>query len=131
MAVRPKIMEMSNGGRFHQAIVGESFYQRALRLLAPVRQDGFREAIVGVYLVPDPKNEYDSNAVGIWTFRGQIGHLSREDAAIHQAACLRTVEAHGAYPGCQAHLVDAGEGTFVGAWLDIDLEALHSGEIPV
>lgn len=65
----------------YQQVVGESFYQPALaetaRICAPGEEDrrAFR-----AYLVAEPDNPYDADAVAVHSDRGKVGHLSREDA---------------------------------------------------
>lgn len=63
------------------AVVGESYYQDALRATGRVCSAGGegRPAFTAA-LVPEPENPYDSNAIAVYSPRGKIGHLSRDDA---------------------------------------------------
>lgn len=70
-----------------------------------------------VRLVREPRNAYDKNAVAVVTSKGQIGYLSREDAAAVAPALDRGAKA-------QAHIRHIGGGTkdkpTRGVWLRID-----------
>lgn len=87
------------------AVVGESFYQKALRatsLRCTTSADG-RPSFTAV-LVAEPNNPYDSNAIAVYSPAGKVGHLSREDALLYQGVV--TEVARRGYQGgaCSAHL---------------------------
>lgn len=78
--------ELRGDGRLQ--VVGESFYQEALEIVA--RGDTFEREIashlpVRVVLVPEPENPFDDNAVRVDVSRGEaslkVGYLAREQAA--------------------------------------------------
>jgi len=61
-------------------------------------------------LVREPDNEYDANAIGVWSQRGKVGHLSREDA-VSYGPVLLTVEGMGSQAGaCSAFMRQADNG---------------------
>jgi HIRAN domain len=87
------------------AVVGESFYQEALRAtsrLCTTGADG-RSTFTAV-LVAEPDNPYDANAIAVYSPAGKVGHLSRDDAFLYQEVI--TEVARRGYQGgaCNAHL---------------------------
>lgn len=61
-------------------VVGESFHREAFKqILGMNAADGVRLAVT-CELIPEPSNQYDPNAVGVWVSGRQLGHLSKEDA---------------------------------------------------
>ena len=78
------------GGDELLEVKGESFHQDELRHV--VRVHG-REVVA--MLIPEPNNPYDRNAVGVWVGGLQVGHLSREDAAVYVAGVARLIEEAG------------------------------------
>ena len=97
-------------------VKGESYYQDALR--RTVRDHG--RDVVAV-LVPEPDNEYDSNAVAVWVGGGKAGYLSREDASLYQRAVMELTEMEGQPIALQARIVggEAARPSF-GIWLQHD-----------
>ncbi|BAL91098.1 hypothetical protein AMIS_58780 [Actinoplanes missouriensis 431] len=85
-------------------VVGESHYTPAWKALfgasAPASD---AEIVTPVRLMPDPRNRHDPNAVGVWASTGQIGHLSRADAARY-VPVLAELVANGWDPQVTAHL---------------------------
>lgn len=78
-------------------IVGESFHAKEIRQLIEaagplVKQYGeWRKLGVQFYLVPEPDNPHDSNAIAVWTGSEEkfnprtaikVGHIDRETASI-------------------------------------------------
>ena len=109
------------------SVVGESFYKPALERTAALAVPGTPPLPVGPWvaddvvkrepdlpwfqavLVREPDNEYDSNAIAVYSPAGKIGHLSREDAEEYQDVLI-AVEQGGAHGGaCSAFLRGAGE----------------------
>lgn len=73
------VLELSGDG--YCAVVGESHYQEALRgtaAICSVDEDG--ERVFQAYLIREPNNPYDSNAIAVYSSQGQLGYLSRENA---------------------------------------------------
>jgi hypothetical protein len=63
-------------------------------------------------LVREPDNEYDSNAIAVWSPVGKIGHLSRDDAEEYQDVFI-AVEEDGAQAGvCSAFMRRADNGNW-------------------
>ncbi|GAA1595616.1 HIRAN domain-containing protein [Actinoplanes couchii] len=84
--------------------VGESHFIDAIRALfgSPVKPEG-DEITVPVGLLPEPTNAHDRNAVGVWAGTGQIGYLSRRDAA-RFAPILAELVAQGRIPHVAARV---------------------------
>lgn len=61
-------------------IVGESHYQAALEQVAGGKTDRATEAQAIAYLVREPDNPFDRNAVAVYILGQKVGHLSRDDA---------------------------------------------------
>jgi hypothetical protein len=75
----------SKGDWPRRDVVGESFHESEIRSLFPTRigeQDG--ELFLRAALVPDPRNEYDRNAVKVMVSGQHVGHLAKDDAAKYQ-----------------------------------------------
>ena len=92
------------------AVVGESHYQDALRATTEVCVDTFegRPAFTAV-LVGESENAYDSNAIAVYSRRGKLGYLSRDNALAYRGV-LEEVARRGYHGGaCGAHLT-GGEG---------------------
>lgn len=70
----PPLME------FDFEVVGESFYQPALKALAGDHGDDSSNLLVKAVLVPDSKNPHDDKAVRVEVEGLKVGHLSRADA---------------------------------------------------
>lgn len=85
------------------SVVGESFYQPALEATAQNAALGKPPLPVDcayllddsddlpwftAVLVREPDNEYDANAIGVWSPQGKIGHLSRDNALLYQDVLL-------------------------------------------
>ncbi|MEV4347240.1 HIRAN domain-containing protein [Actinoplanes sp. NPDC049596] len=78
-------------GRAYFEVVGESFYEEQIKAL--FKDSKGDELDFVVELRPDPLNQYDPNAVGVWGPTGQVGHLSRDNAKKYQPALLQVVQA--------------------------------------
>jgi len=76
-------------------VVGESFYQDALRqVIAGDARNRVRVEIVAV-LMAETDNPYDPNAVSIWIDGLRVGHLSRADAARYRPGLLALESSYG------------------------------------
>lgn len=92
-------------GGLEVEVVGESFHAAALKGLV---DDGPRTRWAS--LIPDRKNPYDTNAVGVWIEGVQVGFLSREVAIVFRPVADRIVEL-----GCEARCaatIGGGRGVF-------------------
>ena len=59
-------------------IVGESHYQAALNRIAGGKTEESVEIDVDVFLISEPENSYDSDAVKVVIDGQKVGHLSRQ-----------------------------------------------------
>lgn len=109
------------------SIVGESFYKPALASTAKLAVPGKPPTPVtgralGVakkepdlpwfqaVLVREPENEYDADAIAVYSPAGKIGHLSRDDAARYQPV-LTLLESRGTRAGaCPAFIREGSDG---------------------
>ena len=79
-SVQLRVLELAGGA--HCAVAGESFYGDAIaKTVKTCRADDEEDRVFRAILVPEPKNEFDANAVGVWSACGQLGHLPRDEAA--------------------------------------------------
>jgi hypothetical protein len=101
------------------SVVGESFYQDAIvasrahcHAAPPVPVVDFAAEVHAgeelpwftAILVREPDNEYDSDAIAVWSQHGKVGHLSRDDARRYQPVLL-TIEGMGSHAGaCSAFM---------------------------
>ena len=105
-------------------LTGESHYQAALIEIAGPPTAGvvrFRTELA--WLVPEPENVYDPNAVAVHIEGRHVGYLPRELASTHSAA-IASLGGDGKPVGCKAEI--RGSGPY-GVELYFDPEAL-SGE---
>jgi hypothetical protein len=75
------------GGKAVQ-VVGESYYQEALDAICGGKCEEGDQLMCQAELRPEPDNEYDKRAVGIYVDGRKVGHLSRADAKARQAKLL-------------------------------------------
>ena len=115
-------------------IVGESFHAATLRvmvaectriLLKVERQitDSeadrmLRERVA--WLVPEPQNPHDRNAVAVWINGGEVGHMGRRHAEVWQPELLRLSSWYQASVACRALLKGKRK---VGVWLEVPLDS--------
>jgi hypothetical protein len=85
---KPRALELSVvelAGDAHCAVAGESFYGEAIAKTLPTCwSDDEDDRVFRAILVAEPNNEYDANAVGVWSSFGKLGHMSRDDAALYR-----------------------------------------------
>jgi hypothetical protein len=91
-------------------VVGESFHQENLWLLAGATPGERVEVDIAAVLVPEPDNPYDHDAVGVWIDGLKVGHLSRHDASDYQPGLLILQERHGAPIALPGVIVGGGSG---------------------
>ena len=83
--------------------VGEAHRPREIqRVVAAVQ--GRLDAPFPAWLIPEPQNSHDANAVMVWAFGGHVGYLSAEMAAGWSAILIALSRRHGARSACQATL---------------------------
>ena len=91
-------------GTFRLEIVGESYYQDALKKLCGGRTtDGHRKE-VEVMLLHDDENQYDDKAIAIFIDGEPVGHLDRKTARNFRAQMIEA-GATGMPAACQAIIV--------------------------
>ncbi len=103
-------------------VVGESYRQDNLWNIVgvPRTSQSIRHRTLGV-LVPETGNEYDENAIAVWTMGVQVGYLSREDAQKYRPGLDRLAQAGPV--ALQATIVGGGHGdklALLGIFLDHD-----------
>lgn len=81
----------------HQAVHGESHHQPALHATAKLATDEDGERIFEAILVAEPDNEYDPNAIAVYSAAGKLGYIPRDDAPAY-----RPVFEEIAHQGCRA-----------------------------
>jgi tetratricopeptide (TPR) repeat protein len=116
-----RALDISTGtGGYDLAVVGESQYQMTLRRLAGNRRERREEVLLRAWLLPEPHNPYDRNAVAVVLDDGQcVGYLAREFAGEFQPALLE-LEAEGFACYCRAKLVGGyGDKRSLGVVLDV------------
>jgi hypothetical protein len=91
-----------------------------LRRIAGNRRERREEVIFRAWLLPDPQNSYDSNAVAVALDDGQcIGYLAREFAAEFQSPLLQ-LDDEGFVCHCRAKLIGGyGDKRSLGVLLDV------------
>ena len=57
-------------------IVGESFRQDNIRAIQKITQSNFFD----IYLIAEPTNPHDKNAVGVWAGGIQVGYIGKSQA---------------------------------------------------
>lgn len=100
------------------AVAGESHYQEALRATRSICEGEFEgRPCFTAALVPEPENEYDSNAIAVYSPQGKLGYLPRERAYEYRELFheLLTRGYHGG--GCAAHLTGGETGKSYGVVL--------------
>lgn len=82
-AVELSVVELAGGA--HCAVAGESFCGEAIAKTLPTCwSDDEDDRVFRAILVAEPNNEYDANAVGVWSSFGKLGHLPRDEAALYR-----------------------------------------------
>ena len=92
-------------------IVGESYQQNNLwELAGPRSSEKTRVDVIG-YLIPEPENKYDPNAIGVWIQDKKVGFVAKELAREIIDDLLELMKEHnGSYVGLRG--VIAGGGTY-------------------
>jgi hypothetical protein len=74
------VYEWSDAGGFNCDIVGESYYQYAIKQLAGQNNEYVEEREYKAFLIPEDDNPHDNKAVRIDISGSTVGYLSRENA---------------------------------------------------
>ena len=125
------------GGTHDLAVVGESFYQEALREICGTPNRSPTRAVA--LLRPEVDNKYDANAIAVTIDGRKVGHLSRTDASALRPGLDRLVREQRSV-ALQARIVGGGvrpDGStgLYGVWLaynpvDFGVAALESTKQP-
>lgn len=103
----------------HEA-VGEAYNPQQMHRVAATVQ-GSTTTIVPAWLVPEPQNAADPDAVMIWMLGGKVGYLPRPLAQVWLPVLHRLKQRYGAAVACQANLDPpsaANQGAFgIAVWL--------------
>lgn len=97
------------GGSADLEVVGESFYQEALRKIVGPTNDRVRVPVAAT-LLPEVDNQYDANAISVWVSGFKVGHLSRVDAAMFRPGLLELQRKVGAAIALPGNIVGGGDG---------------------
>lgn len=84
-----------------QEVLGEAYNPDQMgRILASVQ--GRTDAVLPAWLMPEPTNPHDPNAVIVWVLGGRVGYMPRELAAHWHSVLGRLFTRYGAHVACQA-----------------------------
>lgn len=122
-------------GKFGLEVVGESYYQKALRQAQRRARKTPEGLVIDVVVRPEPDNPYDADAVCVVTANGDalLGHLSRDRAKQYKRALAECAQA-GFTVECTA-VMRGGESDKpnIGIWLDLvfpaQLKSLLKGRL--
>lgn len=100
------------------AVAGESHYQDALRATRDICSETFegRPAFTAA-LVPERDNEYDGNAIAVYSPQGKLGYLPRERAYEYRQLFDHLLKRGYQGGGCAAHLTGGEPGKSFGVVL--------------
>ena len=116
------IVVLPGHNEFKLEVVGESYYQDSLTILA--QRYGIKKDVTA-RLVMEDENPKDKNAVRVEIDGNQVGYLSKEVAKIFRGILIDNKHPHG-IGECQARIfggyVKDGKKTSYGVWLDIPVE---------
>lgn len=83
--VKPTFAWPEQGG-CRTPVVGESYYQAALKSIAAGRQQDYETIPARALLIPEQDNRHDKNAVRVQINGMTVGHLSRANAIRYRRA---------------------------------------------
>ena len=100
------------------AVSGESHYQEALRATRSICEGEFEgRPCFTAALVPEPQNEYDPNAIAVYSPKGKLGYIPRDRAGEYRALFAELVRRGYNGGGCAAHLTGGDSGKSYGVVL--------------
>ena len=120
---------MNNGpGTFQYEVVGESYYVNDLRHIifnAGLKVDEPGEMYCRAFLLCEPKNEYDPNAVVVVVETRRVGYIPRKDAQelapeLRKLANTRTKNGRGGQVLCVQACIGWSGPERIGVRLDLD-----------
>jgi hypothetical protein len=77
----PQMIILDGDNTFQIEVVGESHYRANLRRIAGPCDNDDVEVVKTGYLVPEPRNQHDPNAMRVDVDQLQVGYLTRPAAA--------------------------------------------------
>jgi hypothetical protein len=117
----PQMVILEGDGSFEIEVVGESRYHANLASIAGRGHEDGVDVMKTAYLVPEPKNPNDSNAVRVDIDEKKVGYLRRELAAVVSPA-LRRAKVVGIQ--AQARITAGFDGGSYSVWIDGDIDEL-------
>lgn len=115
------------------AVAGESHYQEALRATRSICDGEFEgRPCFTAALVPEPQNEYDGNAIAVYSSKGKLGYIPRDRAGEYRRLFIELIRRGYEGGGCAAHLTGGEAGKSYGVVLrlanvDACIRALAEG----
>lgn len=98
-----EVIELCQDG--YCAVVGESYYQEALRATSVICMPGPEERpTFTAVLIAEPDNPYDANAIAVYSPQGKLGHLSRDNALAYRPVLEEVARLGYSGGACEAHL---------------------------
>jgi hypothetical protein len=98
-------IDISDGRGFNLAVVGESHHQLTLRRIADGKNGPGVDVLFRAWLLPEPGNPYDANAVAIVTDDAKrVGYLAREWAKEYHSP-LADLQSEDYAPYCVATVI--------------------------
>ena len=113
------------------AVAGESHYQEALRATRGACTETFegRPSFTAA-LVPEPDNDYDENAVAVYSPQGKLGYLPRDTAREYREVFAEVTRRGSNGGACGAHLTGGEPGKkFFGVVLRLALPEICLEEL--
>lgn len=121
MAKKPQMVILEGDGSFPIEVAGESRYFNNLQKIAGSCEDQPVEVAKTAYIVPEPKNMYDPNALRVDIDQLTVGYLPKPAAAqvspvlrSHGLAAIQALARITAFEGANNYSV----------WLDGDLQEI-------
>lgn len=102
------IYEWPDEGYYDFDIVGESYYQKALKRFAGQNDEHVDNREYRALLIPEYDNRYDSNAIRVDINGATIGYISRENAGDFRDR-LESNQLTGQITACKAIVTGGGE----------------------
>lgn len=92
---------LSGPSCMREEVVGEAYNPEQMQRVVAGLQ-GQLNAALSAWLMPEPNNSHDPNAVVVWVFGGKVGYLPRELASRWGPVLGRLRGRYGVHAACQA-----------------------------